>query len=448
MERMKQRDHGGRAAGLTGLLGVTGIAAVAAAVGGWGAGCGESVFDLCDPANFIDGYVDPDCCDPTATMPPLDPRICCNPMYYRFGKVPADICCNPADYLNGQVPTDICPVVDAGDAGPGDAGAGAGDAGDAAADAPIVPCAGQCIQGPPPGWTGPDLVWIGPEGEAPPCPAGAPVDGYDGHTDLDAPGACSACQCGPPGGSCGLPATLTASTTTCAGADAADAGAVHTPFDPPVGWDGGCTAGDAVDAGAACDGGPCVQSLTIGSLVLVESGCAPGASGGSLESPASWMTSARGCQGWLPGWCGDPGHLCAPAGPPGDGGEGFRVCIFHDGDTACPLDGPYQERHVFYEGFADARSCAACTCGVPIGGACIAEISIYADSACASTPGYVETIDATGPACHDLVAGTALGSKAASPPVYTPGACQAGGGEPMGDASPVDPSTYCCVPTP
>jgi hypothetical protein len=216
---------------------------------------------------------------------------------------------------------------------------------------------------------------------------------------------------------------------------------VHTPFDPPPGWDGGCTPWEAAAAGATCGKEPCVVSLTIAPLELSEGGCATSRPG-APESPATWQTRAHTCQGWLQGTCGDDGHVCVPAAPPG---QGFRTCISHDGDTACPPGTPYQDRRVFFAGFVDTRSCGACTCGPPAGSACTAEISIYQDAACASTPGYVETIDALGPACHDLVAGTALGSKAASVPVYTPGACAPSGGEPTGSAKPVDPSTYCCI---
>jgi hypothetical protein len=56
-------------------------------------------------------------------------------------------------------------------------------------------------------------------------------------------------------------------------------------------------------------------------------------------------------------------------------------------------------------------------------------------------------IDATGPACFDILpSGQALGSKLAEEPVYVHGACQVSGGEPVGDAVAVDPLTYCCLP--
>jgi hypothetical protein len=48
--------------------------------------------------------------------------------------------------------------------------------------------------------------------------------------------------------------------------------------------------------------------------------------------------------------------------------------------------------------------------------------------------------------CADVPAGSALGSKSAGPTTYTPGACEASGGEPLGAAVPSQPVTFCCLP--
>jgi hypothetical protein len=122
--------------------------------------------------------------------------------------------------------------------------------------------------------------------------------------------------------------------------------------------------------------------------------------------------------------------------------------MYHDGDRDCVPPTPYTDKHVFYEKFQDTRACSPCTCGVPTGSACSSMVSIYTDGAC-STLAYTATVDATGPACHDLPAGTPLGSKSATtPPTYIPGTCAPGGGMPMGAATPTGPSTLCCLPLP
>ncbi|MFT3764709.1 MAG: hypothetical protein QM820_04210 [Minicystis sp.] len=258
---------------------------------------------------------------------------------------------------------------------------------------------------------------------------------------LIAPNVCGSCLCGPPSGSCGLPATLTASSTECPGTAP---GAVHTAFDPPPGWDGDCTSNDSVPAGQLCAGGPCVQSVTIAPLTVMEEGCAPAQLPIPKDTTASWGTTVRVCRGGSLSGCDGNGY-CTPPAPPG-----FRYCVFRDGDRDCtdPSFGPYTEKHVFYEGFTDTRSCSPCTCGPPAGSTCTAQISIHADAACSSLPLDAHLMDSSAPACVDVIAGSALGSKSASPPTYTPGACQPSGGEPMGSAVPVGPSTLCCIPSP
>lgn len=322
-----------------------------------------------------------------------------------------------------------------------DAGDG-GDASDAAADAPIEPtCAGECVPGPAPGWDLPNLLWIGTEAQAPSCPLSASAHNYDGHADLNAPNLCGACQCDAPTGTCSLPAVVTAYAATCA---TADSSTPATPFDPPAGWDGGCTTNDSIPAGQLCAGTPCAQSLTIEALTLVETGCAPSQLPVPKDAPASWMTLGRFCQGWPGQACGNSGFVCTPARPPGGG---FRLCIYQKGDNDCPNLGPYQEKHVFYDGFEDTRTCSACTCGPVSGSTCSTQVTIFTDDAC-STQLVAATVTASASSCHDVPAGSALGSKSATAPAYEAGTCQPSGGEPMGMASPVGPSTFCCIPSP
>jgi hypothetical protein len=310
---------------------------------------------------------------------------------------------------------------------------------DAGKGGPTGTCAeqgGQCFPVPPAGWENPLVVWIGtPPQQAPTCPAVAPAQ-LDGYADLSAPGICGACQCDPPTGSCALPTTITASSSAACPDDGP--GAILTPFDPPAGWDGGCTANDAIDGGELCDGGPCVQSFTIAPLSVNESSCAPTQTP-APQDPPSWGTFARTCRGAPFGPCGT-GLVCSPSSPPG-----FKVCIYKDGDNPCPSNS-YSERHVFYTSYQDNRTCSAsCSCSPPVGSVCSAEVSIYVDGACSTTATYVETVDSSMPACHDLTPGAALGSKSASVPVYTAGACRPSGG-PTGAVDPTGAFTVCCIP--
>jgi hypothetical protein len=55
-------------------------------------------------------------------------------------------------------------------------------------------------------------------------------------------------------------------------------------------------------------------------------------------------TFALACTSNASGTCPGLGDVCGP-----EAGDGFWTCIFREGDVDCPLVGPYDEKHVFYE---------------------------------------------------------------------------------------------------
>jgi hypothetical protein len=313
-------------------------------------------------------------------------------------------------------------------------GGGAGGGNTSSATGPA--CAGQCLPLGPAEWSWPTLLWIGTPGQDPECPTDAPVKGAEVFADLNAPTLCGTCQCDAPSGTCTLPTTLTASSAPCPGDGA---GVTHTSFDAPAGWSGACSAAAAIPANQKCNGVNCVQSLTIAPLVLAETPCAVSTIPVAAALPYTWGAVAHSCHGIANGPCPSADEVCRPAIVPG-----FAQCIFQKGDNECPA--AYSDKHVFYKGIADTRSCTACGCGAPTGGTCTAFLSAYKDGACSSPVGSV-TVDATGSACLDILpSGQALGSKLSEQPVYAPGVCQVSGGAPMGEAIPDEPSTYCCLP--
>lgn len=159
----------------------------------------------------------------------------------------------------------------------------------------------------------------------------------------------------------------------------------------------------------------------------------------AAKLPYGWATVARTCRGATSGSCGAPDEVCAPPAP-----AGFEQCLFQSGDADCPVT--YPVRHTFYSTFDDSRDCTPCACGAPVGSTCMTMLSTFTDGAC-SSPLSSNTIDATGPTCLDVMpSGQALGSKQASAPVYAPGVCQASGGQPVGNAVPAEPTTFCCLP--
>ena len=310
---------------------------------------------------------------------------------------------------------------------------------------PAPECAGHCIPlAPLGGWEGPVLVWVGDPNSVPSCPDSATSLGYTGYADPQ-PLACSACACDPPTGTCLLPTSVTANSEPCGAS-----GAVHTTFDPPAGWQGQCSTSNTIPAKKMCGGVPCVTSVTIGPLTMMEKGCAVSApvaikDAGTESGP--WATAAIACQGLVDpsvDHCPDSGEVCAPsAAPPPD----FLECIFHDGDIDCP--GTYPIKSVFYAGLVDERTCTACGCGAPASSECRGEITLNETADCSPTP-YTLTapISASQSTCYDLQPAMALASKSAIASVYMPGSCEPTGGTPAGSATPVDASTFCCLTAP
>jgi hypothetical protein len=224
------------------------------------------------------------------------------------------------------------------------------------------------------GWMGPLLLWSGPKEKAPACPdfTAGPVD--EANADLVSPSECQVCTCSPPTGSCKLPSKLTAAGATCKDDGP---GVEHIPFDPPASWDGACTTANAIPAGSG------VQSLSIGPLQMVESGCTPGVDSPPAVTPPTvpyWKTYAFTCEGGIdtnPWACKNGGECMPPAEPLP---EGFRRCVYQEGLVECPK--AYPVRHVFNRGFDDGRTCSECDCGPPTGGMCSSLISVFTDSTC------------------------------------------------------------------
>ncbi len=185
--------------------------------------------------------------------------------------------------------------------------------------------------------------------------------------------------------------------------------------------------------------------------VLDRDGAAEGDRGGCAAKvvtpapppgPPVWGTAAGTCVGEIVGTCSNPGEICAPVVPPPP--PGFAVCIGTNGDRTCPDE--FSDRRVFYDHFDDSRMCSACACSTPSGGTCTGTISTFEDGDCSSLITTL-TITSTVPTfCVSVPPGIALGSKSAGPLTHVPGTCQASGGEAVGSADPVEPSTFCCRP--
>ena len=317
-----------------------------------------------------------------------------------------------------------------------------GDAGDAGLpnDAGET-CAGECLPIPPNLWAGPELVWMGDEVDAPPCPAIAPLEGFAARRPPAEVQPCATtCSCMPPSGSCALPATVTAAATSCAGDSP---GVAHTSSDPPASWGGLCDGENAISAGQLCGGVPCVQSITVAPLIIKENDCQ------LVEKPSvpppPWGTFARACIGTDPLLRCTMLDACVPAAPSPE----FKQCVATISDHGIrPCPSSYPEKSVFYEEFVDKRTCTPCMCDAPKDSACTGSIGLFSDATCgAPLVGSTVLIDAEGPKCYDVPKGSALGSKSASEPKYRPGTCPVVGGQ-QGEIEANVTWVVCCQGTP
>ena len=164
--------------------------------------------------------------------------------------------------------------------------------------------------------------------------------------------------------------------------------------------------------------------------------------------PPPWGTFARACMSTtiVRTNCTLNKEVCVAVAP----GPEFKQCLSRSGDPAvvhCPPS--YPEKSVFYQDFVDNRFCTPCTCGASEGGTCVGSIGFFEDAACGvPLAGPFLTIDATGPTCVDIKpTGSALRSKSASEPTYTPGKCPVTGGQ-KGKIDGIGTLVICCESTP
>jgi len=301
-------------------------------------------------------------------------------------------------------------------------------------DDPCGECRGQCIPLPPLDFEGPMIVYIGPEQDAPECPAHAPVNAYEGFGDLrDETYYCPPCECSEP--ACVLPEGVMASDLSVCPND--PPGATLTPLSAPASWDGSCTSPGIVQ-------GSQLGSVTIEAVTVRP--CEP-----IIEVvpdwnfDSVWKTFARACKGQVDnGRCANPGLVCMPTAEPPP--PGFRQCIAYikDADPECP--DTYPEKFTFYTGANDTRDCTECDCQQQGQPNCTAWVSLYQGTDCSSAI-YSSMVDDQS-ICSDVPGGIQLRSMDASWLVNEPGTCTPSGGVPVGEVVPEGPKVFCCQPPP
>ena len=294
-------------------------------------------------------------------------------------------------------------------------------------------CPGECVPLPPFGFDGPGLLWMGPEAEAPECPARAPVKVYDGHRGLNSTFECPSCECSQP--TCQLPEGLIASNSNlCQGPE-------FTPLDAPTSWTGDCTVASDVITSS--------QLRSVSIKPTTERPCEPTyPTVPHNTSPTQWDLFARACRGEaIDTVCNDPGKTCLPSAEPPP--PGFRQCIVYlgYGEPQCPAE--YPDQFEFYTDAEDSRECTPCECTQTAPAQCEVLFSTYEDAECGQVLLSIMMGSAPSPACHPIsVQSAELASMSAEWVTNTPGSCAASGGKPVGEIKPIDPRTFCCQSPP
>jgi hypothetical protein len=305
-----------------------------------------------------------------------------------------------------------------------------------------------CAPAVPDGWSGYLALYDGPTANPPGCPDTYPADEYVGNRSILAPDAeCSACTCSAAQGQdCGAePTWVTVGDGTCN-----DGNSCSTLDDFPIGpANNSCfTGGVYLAADTTCGQNsnncttgtePCNVSATVPAVAATGGTCTPGG-GIATKQPVSWATLGIACGSppLVAGGC-SGSQVCLPRAG-GDFVSG--VCIMHQGEVACP-PGSFTEQHVFYEDFNDERSCGACACGAAADGTCPATVELYSSDTC--TAGSL-LVSVQAGACGNLVGNPEVRGRKLSPlGLATGGTCPPSGGDATGDASPIDPTTFCCT---
>lgn len=279
------------------------------------------------------------------------------------------------------------------------------------ADAANGTCEGACGTGGNPANQG-IWLWSGLPGTTPPaCPAmSEPRLGY-----LDTPPTvvdCPMCTCGPSMGTCSEPSTIIANAGVCPGTG------TGSPFAAPTRWDGTCTAMDPVASAG---------SVSVTSSAPDSQGCVP--SYGDPLQTSGGKTRALACLPTRPpmGTCTGANAVCTYAKV-----DGFNVCIYGDSHSPCPIG--WTSRRTYYDDLAECT----CSCASPAGESCSSTVEAFSDDACMTSLGAVLVSSDTPETCVNVPAGSPLGSKSATPPVYTAGTCAP-------SLTKSVPETLCCL---
>lgn len=311
-------------------------------------------------------------------------------------------------------------------------------------------CDGFCAPGPSGPSAGlfdhvPITLFVGPNDGTPlECPSSAPTEKWRLYDELVAPpAACEACSCEASKGECLQPPEKIEIHAGACG----ESGVASSPFDGPANWTGTCSSEGGLSAGVMCGSEPCAQSAWASPLNAPSGdSCKPTISIPSATKEFSWKTRAIACEANTQnGACNSITQYCAA-----EPGPEWATCVYAEGDyelNDCPNEYNASVHHFYPYEPLDGRECSECSCGAPIGSACIGNLRVYEDATCAKEFANAP-LGSMGEGCVNIIpAARTVGAKRVTDLAYLPGTCGPIGGEPKGTASPSTGKavTFCCM---
>lgn len=257
------------------------------------------------------------------------------------------------------------------------------------------------------------------------------------------PAVCEACTCEASKGECSQPPDkIEIRAGTCA-----ESGVPFSPFDGPPNWTGTCSSEGGLSAGAMCGNKPCAQSVWASPLPPPKGdACLPTTTIPLSTKNFTWKTRGIACQAETKqNACSSETQYCAA-----DLGHEWLTCVHQKGIhnlSDCPDAYNASVHRLYPYEPLDDRGCAECSCGAPVGSACIGKMRLYDDAAC-SQELFSMLLGSMDNNCSGVIpAGSAIGSKRVTDLAYLAGTCGPTGGEPKGTATgnTANAVTFCCM---
>ncbi len=293
----------------------------------------------------------------------------------------------------------------------------------------------------------PVSLYVGPNGPTPlACPDNLTEVGRLFDELVAPPAACEACTCETSKGECSQPPEkIEIRAGTCA-----ESGVPFSPFDGPPNWSGTCSSEGGLSAGAMCGNEPCAQSVWASPLPPpAGDACATSTSIPLFTKEFAWKTRAIACQAKTPSnACLSETQYCVA-----EPGPEWLTCVYQKGIhelSDCPDKYNASVHRLYPDEPIDDRGCTECSCGAPVGSACIGNMRLYEDASCSKEIANIN-VGSMGEACTNIIpAGRALGAKRVTDLAYLPGTCGPIGGEPTGAAigDAAHAVTFCCMKPP